>query len=91
MSKFVIKKRFVTEKAHKQSESGVYTFGVELDARKNDVKECIEKAYSVKVQSVNITNIPGKKKNFRNTRGFKSGYKKAFVTLKPGMKIDFGS
>ncbi|MBL7776001.1 MAG: 50S ribosomal protein L23, partial [Saprospiraceae bacterium] len=51
-----------------------------------------EKLYNVSVDSVNTAVMPGKPKT-RNTkttvvRGVKSSYKKAFVTLTPGERID---
>ena len=40
---------------------------------------------------INTVNIKGKNKLVRNRRAFKSGYKKAIVTLKKGQSIDLAT
>lgn len=55
-------------------------------------KKAIETLYNVKVADVNTAVIPGKakmrytKKGF--TKGIKSAYKKAYITLKEGETLD---
>ena len=69
---------------------------VNKDVNKIEVKTAVEKMFNVNVVGVNTAIIPGKPKS-RNTkstvvRGMKSSYKKAFVTLEPGERIDiFGA
>ena len=73
-----------------------YVFVVNKDANKIEIKNAIEKLYNVSVDSVNTAVMPGKPKT-RNTkstivRGVKASYKKAFVTVTKGERIDiFGS
>lgn len=61
-------------------------------ANKIEIKNAVEKMYNVNVESVNTVVMPGKPKT-RNTkttvvRGVKSSFKKAFVTLTAGERID---
>jgi ribosomal protein L23 len=56
------------------------------------VEEAIKEFYKVEVEEVRIINIPAKKKKIPRipTRfGWKKGYKKAIVKLKPQHKIEF--
>ncbi|MDD3726000.1 MAG: 50S ribosomal protein L23 [Candidatus Ratteibacteria bacterium] len=84
----IIKFPIVTEKATGAVADNKYTFKVEKKARKMQIKRAVEEIYNVSVEKVNIVNIPAKKKNYRfRIEGYKSGYKKAIVTLKEGDKI----
>jgi len=84
----IIKFPLVTEKATGAVADNKYTFKVDRRARKTQIKEAIEEIYNVKVEKINVVNIPPKKKNYRfRIEGYKSGYKKAIVTLKEGDKI----
>jgi len=70
------------------SSGGVYSFRVEKDANKFDIKKSVEELFKVNVRRVNLITIPPKKRIMRGKAGFKSGYKKAIVYLKKGQKID---
>ncbi len=48
----------------------------------------IQEIYKVKVQDVNIINVPGKRKRVRMNHGYTSDWKKAIATLKEGNKIE---
>jgi len=48
----------------------------------------IEKLFPVKVINVRTLNSPGKIKHFKQRKGKRSGYKKAYVTLAPGQDIN---
>jgi large subunit ribosomal protein L23 len=84
-----IKHQIITEKAHKLLEQGIYVFCVDKKSKKDDIAKNIESVFSVKVENVRVANMPKKFKSFRGTKGFESSYKKAYVKLLPGMKIDF--
>lgn len=92
----IIIKPVVTEKMTNLSEKlGRFAFIVERDANKIQIKQAVEKQYSVNVVSVNTQVNNGKIKQ-RNTRsgvvfGRVKRYKKAIVTLKKGETIDFFS
>lgn len=86
-------KPIITEKFSAMADKGRYAFIVERTANKVEIKQAIEKAYSVSVTSVNTMNYIGKVK-FRYTQtkimtGLVKKAKKAVVTLKKGETIDF--
>lgn len=83
----IIIRPLVTEKSTALMEGLKYTFLVRRDANKIQIKNAVEKIFEVKVQSVNTINYKGKKRRLgRYPQGFKSHWKKAVVTLRPGSK-----
>jgi large subunit ribosomal protein L23 len=80
----------VTEKAINMGRQNKYIFKVNPNANKSEVKKAIAELYGVKVMDVNVVNIPRKKKRVGMREGFKSGFKKAVVTLAEGDKIETG-
>lgn len=80
----------VTEKStrlgdkHKQ-----FVFKVAGGARKPDIRQAVELMFDVKVDSVQVCNVKGKRKMFRFAPGRRPDWKKAYVRLKPGFDIDF--
>ncbi len=79
----------ITEKGTRLKEhSNVLTFEVRTDANKVQVRKAIEGIFKVKVAEVTTVNIPGKRKRMGMREGRRSDWKKAYVTLKPGEKID---
>ena len=87
----IILKPLVTEKATKLSEFNKVVFAVSLKSNKIEIKNAIEKLFSVKVLSVNIINIKGKIKRFKGVLGKKNNIKKAIVTLAEGNSIDISA
>ena len=86
----IIQRPLITEKASDLQEKGrVVVFEVNRDANKIEIKQAVEKAFEVKVDKVNTVVIAGKKKRFGRNIGKRSNYKKAYVTLTEGSKIDF--
>ena len=55
---------------------------------KVNIKKNIEKLFKVNVVKVNIINQKTKVKMKQGRKSYKSGYKKAIVTLKKGQSID---
>ncbi len=84
----IIKTLLRTEKGGALEKERQYIFNVATPATKPEIKKAVEAIYKVKVQSVNVTNVPGKKKRVRQRLGYTSDWKKAFVTLKEGSKIE---
>ena len=78
----------ITEKATSLSEYNKIVFKVHKNANKNSIKKNIEKIFKVNVIKINTINLKGKSKVVRNKKTFKSGYKKAIITLKKGQNID---
>lgn len=86
----IIRKPLITEKTSaEQEKQQVVVFEVARDANKIEIKQAIEKAFEVKVKSVNTVLVAGKEKRFGRTFGKRSNFKKAYVTLVEGSKIDF--
>lgn len=79
----------VSEKtARIQEQSNQYVFEVAQDATKADIKSAVESLFSVKVEAVNVTNVKGKQKTFRNRAGRRGDWRKAYVRLAEGQSID---
>ena len=92
----ILIKPIITEKATNDSELfNRYAFVVKKSANKVEVKNAVEEAYGVTIESVKTMNYPVK----RNTKYTKNGivqamkgaYKKAIVQLAEGESIDFYS
>ena len=83
-----IRNPIVTEKATILSEQNKTVFKVHNKANKKTIKKNIEKIFKVNVIKVNIINQKTKLKIRQGKKSFKSGYKKAIVTLKKGQSID---
>ena len=81
----------LTEKATSLSEFNKVVFKVNKRASKESIKRSIEKIFKVNVVKINTINIKGKTKFIRNKKAFKSGHKKAIVTLKKGQSIDLAT
>ena len=66
------------------------TFGfiVHPDANRVQVKQAVETLLNVKVARVNVMNVLGKVKRLGRFSGKRSDWKKAFVTLKKGEKLE---
>lgn len=80
----------VTEKSYAGIEEGKYTFSVNPDATKTEIRQAIEQIFGVRVRDVNTLKRPGKRRRVPGTwrYGKTSGKKHAVVTLEPGEKID---
>ncbi len=77
-----------TEKAINLTADNKYVFVVNSRANKIEVKKMIEEVYGVKVKQVNIINLPPKPKRVGRSQGYKSGKKKAVISLVEGEKIE---
>ena len=76
----------VSEKSYGLVEHNVYTFRVHPSASKPEIRNAVEKIFSVKVVQVNTLNRKGKKTRGRksNKQGSKPDTKRALVTLADG-------
>ena len=83
-----IRNPIITEKATILSEQNKTVFRVHEKANKNVIKKNIEKLFKVNVVKVNIVKKKTKLKMRQGKKSFKSGYKKAIITLKKGQSID---
>lgn len=66
-----------------------FAFEVLPDASKTEIKQAVELAFKVEVESVQVANMRGKIKRFGKTPGARKNWKKAYVRLKEGFDIDF--
>ena len=66
-------------------------FRVAPDATKPEVKAAVELMWKVEVDTVQISIVKGKEKRFGRFVGRRRGWKKAYVSLKPGQEINFAS
>lgn len=86
----IIRKPLITEKANQLNEAAqVVAFEVARSANKIEIKQAIEKAFDVKVKSVNTMLFRGKIKRVGYNLGQRNNWKKAYVTLEEGQSIDF--
>ena len=85
----VLVRPLLSEKSYVESEQNKYRFEVRKDVSRTTVKCAVEKMFGVKVLSVNIARVPGKKKRFGRFITKKSDWKKAVVTLVDGETLDF--
>ena len=71
----------VTERSSMDMQEGKYTFKVAKKATKVDIKNAVEKLFSVKVLNVNTMTVKGKEKRVGVHQGRTSDWKKAIVTI----------
>ena len=87
--KDIIKAPIITEKAAKISADGKkVVLKVAKEANKVQIRQAVESAFDVKVQSVNTVNDRPKKKRVGRYTGATKAYKKAIITLAEGSKLD---
>ncbi len=78
----------ITEKSGNQMASqNCYTFKVSINANKIEIKQAVEKIFSVKVTAVNTIRMFGKPKRLGRYSGRRPDWKKAIVTLREGDRI----
>ncbi len=80
----------ITEKtATMADEKNTYVFKVDARANKTQIKQAIESAFNVKVESINTLNVHPKTKRVGRYTGKTNRYKKAMVKLAKGNTISF--
>ena len=93
----IIIRPILSEKGTMLSESlNKYVFEVDKQCNKLEIKKAIEEKFQVTVKKVATMNFKGKNKNMTiksnghvlRTRGNRSSWKKAIVTLEQGSTID---
>jgi large subunit ribosomal protein L23 len=84
----VVRRPLITEKSTLLKETQrTLCFEVHPDATKPEIKKAVETLFSVKVQDVRVTNVPGKLKRRGRDVGRRPDWKKAFVVLQKGEKM----
>ncbi len=88
----VIIRPLITERSTALREKGKYCFEVHPNSTKKEIKEAVEKIFKkekINVLKVNTMKISGKLRRFGKNLSKSFRWKKAFVTLKPGQKLEF--
>ena len=85
----VIKTVRLTEKGTRQGEKfNQYTVVADRRANKIEIRKAVEELFSVKVTKVNTERCHGKWRRLQFRWGRRPDWKKAFVTLAKGQKIE---
>ena len=71
-----------------KDELNAIAFQVPVDANKVEIRQAVEKVFSVKVTDVRTAKRQGKWKRMGRFEGRRPAWKKAVVTLAPGHKIE---
>ena len=85
----VLRRPVITEKNTALQALGKYAFEVAQEANKNQVAQAVEKAFKVKVVSVNIISVRSKTRRVGRRPVATRPWKKAIITLVPGDSIQF--
>lgn len=86
----IIRRPLLTEKSTlKKEQENQVVFEVHPKANKAEIKKAVEKIFNVKVKKVNTILVPGKVKRVGRYLGRRPSWKKAYVTLAEGEKIEF--
>jgi large subunit ribosomal protein L23 len=88
----VIKRPIITEKGLTLKERNrTLCFEVSDNASKRQIREAVERIFKVKVDHVHTTTVRGKMRRRGRYVGYRSDWKKAYVTLREGEKmIEYG-
>ena len=77
----IIRKPYITEKSNDDLSEGKYTFIVDPEATRTEIKKAVEKLFNVKVIKVNTANFKGKIKRMGVHRGPRANWKKAIIKI----------
>jgi len=81
----------ISEKATMATELvAQHVFRVAPNADKREIGRAVELMFDVKVDRVQVLNVKGKCKRFKQRSGKRPGWRKAYVRLQAGYDIDFG-
>lgn len=85
----ILRQTVVTEKSYAATgAANQYTFRVARSATKSQVKAAVEAIFDVKVDSVQVMNMPSKPKRRGMQQGSRSGYRKAVVRVAEGQSLE---
>lgn len=84
----VIKRAIITEKGLGAKESlRTLVFEVNPHASKVEIREAVQAVFKVKVAAVRTATMTGKQRRRGRLVGYRSDWKKAYVTLRAGEKM----
>jgi large subunit ribosomal protein L23 len=84
----VLLRPIVSEKSYGLLDENKYTFLVDPNANKTEIKIAVERLFNVKVTTVNTINRQGKRRRTRFGLGKRPDTKRAIVTVAAGDRID---
>mgnify|MGYP001556031651 CR=1 FL=1 len=86
----VLIRPIISEKSYGLMESGAYVFVVDPTASKVEIRQAVEAAFAVRVESVNTMNRKGKRKRNRKSGSFgkRADTKRAIVRLSGEDRIE---
>ena len=85
----IIKAPIITEKSADLAQNhNTYTFSVDVNANKTQIKQAIEKIFNVKVLNVHTVNVKPKTRRVGRYEGKTNRVKKAIVKLDEGSSIE---
>ncbi len=86
----VIRRPIITEKSSLTKDaSNQYVFEVAREANKIEIRKAVEQLFKVKVLSVQVMNMEGKKRRLGKSSGKRSDWRKAIVRVSGKDKITF--
>ncbi|MBS6600537.1 MAG: 50S ribosomal protein L23 [Clostridium sp.] len=86
----IIRKPVITEKTMNDMAQNKYTFIVDINSNKSQIKRAVEEVFGVKVANVQTLRTMGKTKRMGVHVGKRADYKKAIITLAEDSKaIEF--
>jgi large subunit ribosomal protein L23 len=86
----LVRPLILTEKGNRMRENmGKYLFEVAPEATKVEIRQAVERLFSVKVVSVRTMHVRGKPARLGRKRVTRPSWKKAIVTLAPGSSIEY--
>jgi large subunit ribosomal protein L23 len=83
----VLIRPIITEKSTGLMEENKYTFKVNPDANKIEIKHAVETLFKVNVTDVKTINVSGKLKRQGRTQGYTPAWKKAIVSVQAGQRL----
>ena len=86
----IVTSPLITEKGTMvNAEGNQVVFRVRRDANKEEIRQAVESLFKVRVEKVRTLNYLGKTRRVGRNIGRRSAWKKAYVTLAEGQRIDF--
>ncbi|WP_238784347.1 50S ribosomal protein L23 [Blattabacterium cuenoti] len=93
MDRIILIKPFITDKSYKGEKYSFYTFSVDINCNKTQIKKEIKKLFGFSVKNIRTMINPRKNKSKYTKKGFLYGrtnkLKKATVQFFENQKIDF--
>ncbi len=86
----IVTSPLITEKGTMvNAEGNQVVFRVRRDANKEEIRQAVETLFKVRVEKVRTLNYLGKTRRVGRNIGRRPAWKKAYVTLAEGQRIDF--